>query len=392
MIGGNNLITSANLLAFLSASADTNIAKCTYALVGNVITATYKTTGVAGNSFTLAKSSTAIALSAGDLAGGVVTSSVGFATSPGSGIDISAMLKLTSSLSQGLVAGFAAETPVQCVEALADASTAWYGLMFAATNSITDQQNLDVCAFIEAQSITRIFGVTIQNTNVLSSLITNDLASLMVAGEYEQCFCQYSSTNAYAVASFFGRAFSVNFEAQNSTIDLMYKQEPGVTPENLPQSQATVLQAKRCNVYVSYDNGTQIIQYGVMSGPAYFDEIHGLDWFQNAMQTALFNVLYTSTTKIPQTDAGMNQLTNAAGSVCDQAVFNALAGPGTWNGPSFGQLNTGDFLKSGYYVFSQPIALQSQADRDARIAPPIQIALKLAGAINEVDVLVTVNQ
>lgn len=391
-IGGNNLITCANLLAFLQASVDTNISKCTYALVGNTITATYKILGTGGNAFSLAKSSTAITLSAGDLAGGVQASAVGFATTPGSGIDISGLLGLTSALSQGLVPGYAAESAVQCVEALANASTGWYGLMFASQTSISDSNNLAVCAFIEALAVTRVFGITIQNTNVLSSLITNDLASLMVAGEYEQCFSQYSSTNAYAVASFFGRAFSVDFTAQNSTIDLMYKQEPGVVPESLSQSQANVLQAKRCNVYATYNNGTQLIQYGVMSGPAYFDEIHGIDWFQNAIQTALFNVLYTSTTKVPQTDAGMNQLTNAAGSVCDQAVFNGLAGPGTWNGPSFGQLQTGNFLKPGYYVYAQPIAFQSQSDRDARVAPPIQIALKLAGAINTVNVLVTVNQ
>lgn len=319
-----------------------------------------------------------------------VSSIVGFATT-GTGTDISVLLQLTASLSSGLVPGYAAETPVACVTALANLSAAWYGIMFQASVQPTDSDNLAVCPVIEAFSISRIFGVTIINTNVLNSAVSNDLASEMMAGGYKQSFCQYSQ-NAYAIASFFGRAFSVNFLANNSTITLMYKQEPGVTGEVLSETQAATLKSKRCNVFVSYVNNTIIIQYGVMSGPAYFDEIHGLDWFQDAIQTACYNVLYTSLTKIPQTDAGVNQLTNAISGVCEEAVSNGLVAPGVWNAGGFGTLTTGQYLKTGYYIFAQPIALQSQSDRDTRVAPPIQVAIKLAGAIQQLNVTVNVNR
>lgn len=317
-------------------------------------------------------------------------SSVGYATA-GTGTDISTLLQLTSATSQALVPGFAAETPLACAAVMADKSPNWYGLMFAASTQPTDQQNLDVSGFIEAQDLTRIYGVTIVNTNVLSAEVTNDLASMMMAAGYLQSFCQYSQ-NVYAIASFFGRAFSVNFNGNRTTITLMYKQEPGVTGEELTENQAATLISKRCNVFVNYVNGTIIIQTGVMSGDAYFDEIHGLDWLQNAIQTNCFNVLYTSTTKIPQTDAGVNQLTNAIDQACGQAVANGLVAPGTWNADGFGELVPGQFLKTGYYIYATPIALQSQADRDARIAPPIQVAVKLAGAIQSLDVIVDVNR
>lgn len=317
-----------------------------------------------------------------------VSSAVGFSTAG----SIAAQLKVNSALGLNLVPGYAAETPVDCAAFMANLSAAWYGLMFQASVQPTDDQNIAVCDFIEALDLTRIFGVTIVNSNVLSSAVTNDLASRMKDGGYKQSFNQYSGTNVYAIASFFGRAFSVNFNATNSTITLMFKQEPGVTGEDLTQTQAGVLKDKRCNVFVDYVNDTVILQYGVMSGPAYFDEIHGLDWFQNAIQTACYNVLYTSTTKIPQTDAGVNQLVNAINGICNQAVNNGLIAPGVWNGPSFGQLSTGDFLKAGYYIYAQPVALQSQADRDTRAAPPIQVAVKLAGAIQSVDVIVDVNR
>lgn len=320
-----------------------------------------------------------------------ISSTVSYATTA-TGTDLGPILKLTAATSQGLVEGYAAETPAQCAAAMANFSAAWYGLSFAASVQPVDAENLAVAAVIESLNLKRMFGVTITNTNVLSSMVTNDLASELKAGGYKQTFCQYSSSSPYAIASAFGRGFSVNFAANKSTITLMYKQEPGVAGENLTEAQATTLKFKRCNVFVNYVNDTTIIQYGMMSGPAWFDEIHGLDWFQDAVQNSCYNVLYQSKNKVPQTDAGANQLTTAIQGACDEAVFNGLVAPGVWNAAGFGQLEMGQYLKSGYYIYAQPMALQSQADREARIAPPFQVAIKLAGAIQELDVLVDVNR
>lgn len=389
-IGGTVAQTSANLQGFLQASVDVNIAAASYSTASQITTVTFNAVGTAGNSFTLAKSSTHITLSGATLTGGTHASSVSFATT-GSGTDISAQLKLTSTTAIALVPGYDAETPVECAAVLADMSTAWYGLMFQSSVQPTDDQSLSVSDFVEALDIKRIYGVTITDSNVLSSLVTTDLASEQKAAGYLRSFCQYSQ-NAYAIASFFGRAFSVNFDASNSTINMMYKQEPGVVGEVLTTTEANVLQDKRCNVFVAYVNDTVILQYGVMSGSAYFDEIFGLDWLQDAVQNACYNLLYQSATKIPQTDSGANQFVTAISGVCDQGVNNGLVAPGVWNADGFGQLQRGDFLKTGYYIFAQPMALQSQSDRETRVAPPIQVAVKLAGAINELDVIINVNR
>ncbi len=391
LVGPTAAATAANIQAFLAASENANIDDATYSLDSTTITVTAVVAGTGGDAFTLAESSSHLSVSGANLTGGATPSEVGYASATGSGTDISESLKMTSALAQALVPGYDAETPVECAAVLANMSTAWYGLMFQASTQPTDDQAIDVCDFIEALEVTRIYGVTITDTGVLSALVTTDLASRMKDGGYLQCFNQYSA-NAYAIASFFGRAFSVNFLAQNTTITLMFKQEPGVTGEDLTQNQALVLKNKRCNVFADYVNDTVIIQYGVMSGLAFFDEIHGLDWLQNAVQTACYNVLYTSTTKVPQTDAGVNQLVNAIGDVCGQAVNNGLVAPGVWNAQGFGNLSQGQYLKAGYYIYAQPIALQSQADRETRAAPPIQVAVKLAGAIQSVDVIIDVNR
>lgn len=320
-----------------------------------------------------------------------VSSEVSYGNAPASGVDISTMMKITSATALEPVPGFAPETAVECAAKLAEHSSAWYGLQFAAGTMPSDDSLIEVAALIQGLTVSRIFAVVETNTLVLDGGYTTDLASRLKDLSYTRTYCQYSA-NKYAAASALGRAFSVNFNANRSTITLMYKQEPGVVAEDLTESQALTLKDKRCNVFVNYDNDTAILQYGVMSGPAYFDEIHGLDWFQNALQNSLYTLLYTSKTKIPQTDAGSNQLVTEVNKVCEEAINNGLAAPGVWNADGFGQLERGQFLKSGYYVYAMPMSLQAQSEREQRKAPPIQVALKLAGAIQEIDVIVDVNR
>jgi hypothetical protein len=307
------------------------------------------------------------------------------------GIDISTIMRGTASTLTSIVHGIAAETAVECAQALADASGAWYGLTYCASVQPDTSALVAVAEYIEATSPSRILGCTTTDTDVLDAEVTDDLASAMKDGGYKRTCVQYSA-NEFAVCSLIGRAFSVNFNANSSTITLMYKTEPGVVAEYLTETQAQTLKSKRCNVFVNYQNDTAIIQYGVMSGSAYFDEIHGLDWFVDALQNAEYNLLYTSKTKIPQTDAGQNQIVNVAASVCAEAVNNGLVAPGTWNADGFGQLSRGDYLKSGYYIYAAPMATQAQSIREQRIAPPMQIALKLAGAVQELDIEVNVNR
>jgi hypothetical protein len=176
-----------------------------------------------------------------------------------------------------------------------------------------------------------------------------------------------------------------------TALTMMWKREPGIIPEVLSSAQADTLQNKRCNVLAEYNNGTAITQYGVMSGPVYFDEIHGTDWLAGRVQTDLFNVLYQAP-KIPQTDKGVNILVAACEGSLSQSVINGLLAAGQWNAPGFGKLNTGDNLPKGWYIFVDSVANQNQADREARISPLIQIAAKFAGAIHTVDVLINFNR
>ncbi|KGD79759.1 hypothetical protein ID10_08625 [Pantoea agglomerans] len=282
------------------------------------------------------------------------------------------------------------------VEALAQAITAvlqftnWYGLGIADEDDLTPAEITATAAAIQASSLSRVFAVTSSDSGIIDSATTSDVASTLKGAGYSRTFVQYSTKSKYAALSAFGRAFTVNFTGNNTTITLKFKTEPGVTYETLTSSQAAAVDAKNANVYVYYANDTAILQQGVMSNGDFFDERHGLDWLQNYVQTNLFNLLYTSTSKIPQTEAGITRLLTNVEMSLDQAVSNGLVAPGVWNGGDIGQITAGDTLTKGYYVYAQPLSSQAQSDREKRRAPLIQAAIKLAGAVHYADVQINV--
>jgi len=268
--------------------------------------------------------------------------------------------------------------------------TNWYGLGVTYDADRKDDDLLPVCAAIESSSLSRILAVTTKNTDALLTTVNTDIASKVKAAKYSRTFVQYSSTSNYGAISAFGRAFTVDFNGFGTTITLKFKQEPGITYESLTPAQAAALDGKNCNVYVYYANDTAILQQGVMGNGDFFDERHGLDWLQNYVQTNLFNLLYTSGTKVPQTDAGNTRIMANVESSMDQAVNNGLIAPGVWNGGQIGQLSPGDTLTKGYYVYMPAISSQAQADREARKSVPVQVACKLAGAIHYASVQINV--
>lgn len=268
--------------------------------------------------------------------------------------------------------------------------TSWYGLGVTYDADRKDDDLLPVCAAIESSSLSRILAVTTKNTDALLTTVNTDIASKVKSAKYSRTFVQYSSTSNYGAISAFGRAFTVDFNGFGTTITLKFKQEPGITYESLTPAQAAALDAKNCNVYVYYANDTAILQQGVMGNGDFFDERHGLDWLQNYVQTNLFNLLYTSGTKVPQTDAGNTRIMANVEASMDQAVNNGLIAPGVWNGGQIGQLSPGDTLTKGYYVYMPAISSQAQADREARKSVPVQVACKLAGAIHYASVQINV--
>ena len=324
-----------------------------------------------------------------------VGSTVSYFTSPDSGVDVSGLLGGTSSFDGVYIAdGIAAEEPVTAVTIMDDMfGQQWYGLMVP---SAGDDQQIAIADYVEAATTNHFFGISSDDVNTITAGNTTTIAYRVTAAGYNKTTVQYSRANTvnslYVAASLMGRILTTNYNGNNTTITLMYKQEPGVIPETLTTTQINALESVNANVFVAYNNDTAIIERGTVGSGEYIDTIVGLDWLSLQIQTEVYNALYTSTTKIPQTDAGNAVLATIIESVCAQGVANGLLAPGIWNSAGFGSLKQGDFLAKGFYVYAPPVALQSSQDRAARKSVAFQVAVKLAGAIHTSDITINVNR
>jgi hypothetical protein len=321
------------------------------------------------------------------------TSAVSFFTTATAsvGTDISSMLGMTTTDSGAYVyPGQALETAVAAVTTFEQN----YGQQFYAVTipAAVDAEHLTVAAFLEATNTKHIYGITTQAGGVLVASDTTNIAYQLKALGYKRSFTQYSSSNAYAVVSALARILTTDYTGNSTVITLMYKQEPGIVAEQLNTVQADAVKSFNANIFVAYNNNTAILQSGVCASGVFLDIVTGTDSLAVDLQRDLYNVLYTSTTKIPQTDAGMNILVTQAEATCIRYVTNGLLAPGVWTSNGFGSLGTGDFMPKGFYVYAPKVSTQSVSDRTARKSVPIQIAAKLAGAVHEVAVAVIVNQ
>lgn len=314
-----------------------------------------------------------------------------YATSP-TGVDVAGLMGLkATSGGPALVAGIDPETAVKAVQVLTSMTSGWYAMTLAPTGPVLDTVYLQVAAMIEGSAPVRVFGITLSSQASYNPTSQTDLGAMLSLSNYSRTITQFSS-NPYAICSFFGRALGVNFQGSKTVLTMKFKQEPGVIAELLTESQSAALTAKHINEFVRYANATAIIQEGWMANGRFWDEVHGLDWLSNQVQTDLFNVFYQSLTKIPQTDDGVHVLLTQVEATLSQAVVNGLIAPGVWNAEGFGQLSRGDLLPKGFYVYAPLIATQSQADREARKAPVLQAAIKMAGAIHSVNCIISVNR
>ena len=103
---------------------------------------------------------------------------------------------------------------------------------------------------------------------------------------------------------------------------------------------------------------------------------------------------YITNTKIPQTTRGLLQITDTIKKTLTRFVTNGVIAGGTWTlTDRFGDLNVFDkeIESIGFYVFPNPLSTQTTDERAERKTPPIQVAVKFAGAFHSIDIILNIN-
>jgi len=285
------------------------------------------------------------------------------------------------------VSAVAAETVLEALTKARAASNNWYTCMDC--DAVTADHKL-VAAWIEAATPPSIYGFTTEDADTITSADT-DIFTWLQARLYSRTIGQYSTDSPYAIAAIMGYAMGANTQLANSAYTLKFKNEIGVAVEELSSTQITNLEGKNGNVYLNYADYYNIFEQGVMSNGSFFDEKINLDMLVNKIQLNVMDLLY-EVPKVPQTEAGVTQLINAVASACEEMLTIGFIGPGTWTGRTILNLKEDDTLPKGYLVQAAKIADQSQADREARKAPSMYVAIKEAGAVHSVLIGVYVNR
>lgn len=279
------------------------------------------------------------------------------------------------------VDGFVGETITESLNAIQLADEDWYGLLF--TNEMRDAEVVNTEDGVEAaadwcEARIKVFFNTSNDLDVLDPVSSSDIASILAAKNLRRTMTTFSShPDEYPSASIAGRAFTVNFNQPNSTITLKFKQMPGITQEDINSSQKAVLDSKFANALIVVGASDMYAESFMASG-VFFDEVHGIDWLQNAIQTNVFGYLLTRTTKVPYTDKGVAALEQQVISALDEAVRNGLIAPG--------ETIDGEFLGTGYKTTTIAVADINQSDVEARHYPGLSFTVIGAGAIHSVQI------
>lgn len=281
----------------------------------------------------------------------------------------------------------AGESIAEAIQACRVKNFEWYAVM--ATEAVTADHK-EIALYIETAEPTSVYVYTTADADVLNGVAGNVMEYLKEA-EFSRTIGQYSTQSSYAVAAIMGYAMGANTGLANSAYTLKFKNEVGVLTEDLTSTAIGIIEANNGNIYLSYGNYYNIFGQGKMANGQFFDEIINLDMLKNNIQLNVMDLLYGNP-KVPQTDAGINQIIHACNQACDIAQVIGFLGAGQWTGNAILNLNNGDYLPNGYLVQASALSAQSDADRQLRKSPPIYIAVKEAGAIHSVIIGVYVNR
>ena len=193
-------------------------------------------------------------------------------------------------------------------------------------------------------------------------------------------------------AAYAGRALSTNFSGSNTTQTMHLKDIKGIDADaGITQTLLNNAKTVGSDVYPSFGGVPKVFS---TSGNEFFDRVYNKAWLITALETAGFNYLAQTNSKIPQSESGISGLKGAYRRVLEQAIANGYIGAGSWtSADTFGNLE--DFHRNieerGYYIYSLPVSQQSNADRTARQAPLIRIAIKELGSVHSSNVIVNIN-
>lgn len=279
------------------------------------------------------------------------------------------------------------ETLVQAVGACMEKAPGAYGVYLCGASDA----DIDLVAgLLEAEANGLLFFETSNPDSLVKSPAAPDIFTSLKGKDVKRAFGLYSNTQ-YAGAALMGSAMGLETGVENSAFTMAYKSLVGVQTEKVTSEQLNNLLEKNGNVFVLRGQAYKLLQMGRCVNGISYDDVMYLDMTQNIIEAKVMEVLTGNKAKRPQTDAGMAVILAAVTNALEYMRDIGYLAEGVWNGDPIKSLMPGDVVPGGFMVFVDSFATLSQADREARKAPPVWVALKTAGTIESVVINVNVN-
>lgn len=271
----------------------------------------------------------------------------------------------------------------------------WYWTLVTKDVLVTEADVLAIASWCEENSVmfpnsqTGEAVVKIRNPDA-----DDDICSKLNKLGYRHAFTVAHATDPYAAYALIKHSASVNYSADNSTIDTEFKKSPGVAAEDLSDTEQNAMVTKRCAFYSvldlqgSTDSGRWLQTWSHSTYGESISDIVDLDAFVNSLRVELYNTIVNQTTKLPQTPVGQEALIGAAKRVGRQYIRNRYLGPRNYTSPDTGL----EAYTEGFEVLTKATDILdlSDSDRAARKSAPINMRVFKAGSVRICDVTVDV--
>lgn len=284
------------------------------------------------------------------------------------------------------------ETIAEVISKCRKSNPQWY--IVIPTESIIDElveeDVIEIAEIVESLTPSSILALTFRD-----SLTYLDLMNALKANAYDRTISMFDNVSINegktGIAGIMGYAMGAN-SANMPAFTLAYKQIIGLkSMDGITGEAFTSLLNANGNAYVNQANYYHLFRQGKVASGKNFDEIIYLDMLVEKIKSNTMTSLIIHP-KIPQTNEGINILTNAIENACEEFVDKGFLAPGVWTGANVLSLRTNDALSKGYFVQFAPLETQSQVERENRIAPSCYVCIKTAGAIEHLVISITVNR
>lgn len=274
------------------------------------------------------------------------------------------------------------QAPGEALDAVLERTADFYGVMTA--SALDDGELVSLARHVEA----------LEHPAVLFAPVTSFSAEdggtldLLYRGQFRRTlpFCCETLSDCAAVM---GTAMGLELTHTGSAFALCYKTINGIRPAELTQSQVDSIKAKNGNVYVARGYTHFLLENGTMADGRRYDEVLYMDRIGSDLQNAAVSLLAENPDKLPQTDDSTAQFINRFSSILMGYTDRGILASAIWRGVDMGPVRNGDIVENGFLLWADNYDDQSDADRVAHKAVPVQVALCLAGSIE--SIVITVN-